>query len=472
MPQHPAGRPLRVVLYCRVSADPKHRGKSPADQERELRDWVAVESWELVEVVQETGSASRYQRKERKRWPEVAQIIGSGRVDALLTWENSRASRELGEYVELRNVCAEHKVLWGYGDTLYDMNKPRDRKRTANDAVDSEHEAGVISEHALKGIRGAVLAGRPPMGTALDGYVRDHDPRTGDLIGQSINPERAAIVREAAERVLAGHATSRVVRDFNERGLLTARGRHFTVGNLRQLLLRPGLAGFRVHRGEIASKGDWEPILTPEQHHALVALYGDPTRKTYIEGNVKHLLTGIARCGICERPVKRMATRGVEYYLCWSGEVGRKKDFVDEIVIRYIVKRLQRPDCLDVFAEPDDGVIAAAEKEAAMLRARMDAFYSRAAKGQLSDAGLAKIEVELLPEIERAERAAVRTHIPAVLREIAGRPDAEARFKALLIEQKRSVVRTLALGGVWIMPTGKGVKLDPRSIVVKFKADS
>ena len=80
---------MRILIYARVSLDALGQGRSVAEQETECRAWADREGWEVVEVIAETGSASRYGRstQARQRWDEVADATASGRIDALLTWE-------------------------------------------------------------------------------------------------------------------------------------------------------------------------------------------------------------------------------------------------------------------------------------------------------------------------------------------------------------------------------------------------
>src|SRR5687767_4299556 len=111
---------MRAVIYCRVSSDRRH-GRSVAEQEAECRAECERNGWNVVEVLQDNDrSASRHARKPRPQWERAKALISSGGADVLVTWEASRAQRDLRAYTDLRELCAGAKVLWSYSGETYD----------------------------------------------------------------------------------------------------------------------------------------------------------------------------------------------------------------------------------------------------------------------------------------------------------------------------------------------------------------
>ena len=91
---------MRCLIYARVSQDPRGDHRSTTEQEHECRTWAEREGWTITGVITETGSASRYARSTtaRTRWNDVTTELATGHYDALLTWEASRATRDLTAY--------------------------------------------------------------------------------------------------------------------------------------------------------------------------------------------------------------------------------------------------------------------------------------------------------------------------------------------------------------------------------------
>ncbi|MFE5835834.1 recombinase family protein [Arthrobacter sp. NPDC056493] len=92
-----------------------------------------------------------------------------------------------------------------------------------------------------------------------------------------VEDEVAAIGR-AALAVLQGATVTSVGRDWNAAGLRTTAGKGglWGVTQARRVLINPRYAGKRVYNGkDMDGIGDWEPILTEEQHRDLAVKLTD-----------------------------------------------------------------------------------------------------------------------------------------------------------------------------------------------------
>jgi hypothetical protein len=73
---------------------------------------------------------------------------------------------------------------------------------------------------------------------------------------------------------------------------------------VRGLVLRATNVALRVHGGAVVGNGDWPPILDRGVWEQVKAILADPARKTSTGTVAKHLLSGIARCGVCGGPMR------------------------------------------------------------------------------------------------------------------------------------------------------------------------
>jgi site-specific DNA recombinase len=436
------------MIYCRVSSDPRGLGRSVAEQEVDCRAVAAREGWDVVgALVDNDRGASRHSTGSRPAFDRLALAVSAGEVDVLLTWEASRFQRDLGVYVELREVCRVADVLWSYSGRTYDLSRTDDRLTTGLDALLAERESDLTRERVRRAMASAAAAGRPH-GRPLFGYVR-----VGE--SQEIDPAAAAVVREAARRVAGGEALSAVATGLNARGVLSPGGKAWELTQVRRVVSNPAYAGLRVHRGKVVGRGNWEAIVSDDVYWTNRARMADPARKTTRPGAVRHLLTGLATCGVCDGRVGSQLNRGgYRAYLCRSHFcVSRKETDVDEFVSAVMVARLALPDVLGVG---DDG--SAARGEAAKLRARLGGFYDAAAAGEITPAGLARIEATLLPKIEAAEARSRR--VPPIL--------IDAPWASLPITAKRELVAILAT--VRILPTRHGERrFDPSRVSIDWR---
>ncbi|MGW0039863.1 recombinase family protein, partial [Gordonia sp. NPDC003376] len=461
---------MRAIIYTRVSNDHSGRSTSTDDQERECRELCRTRDWDVAEVLCDDDiGASRWSSKDRPAYRRLADVLRSG--DVLVTWEASRAQRDLAAYVELRDLCAERGVAWCYSGRLYDLSHGDDRFSTGLDALLAEKEAEQIRERVLRGKRASALAGRPA-GRAPYGYRPVRDPRTGRTESWELMPEQAAILREAAQRILGGESGRSVCADFTARDIPTPTGSAWLSQRLRVMLVRPAVAGLREHRGEVVGPGRWPAILDRDTWDRLCALYRDPDRRMNDSTEVKHLLSGIAVCGVCGATVRYFDPPSARSkhinatYVCSTSAVcvRRRVDRADEMVSEFVIATLEGLSP-SAFTR-DDPAAAAAHEELVALQSRLDAFTDEAASGGLSASALARIEAKLLPQIAEARRRASVSPMP-IPGDALG-PAARDYWGRASVSERRALVRALASVTI-LRSTVRGPgSFDPGSIVIKL----
>lgn len=468
----------RAVLYGRVSKA-LSPGEKTTSVDQQLANLLAQAGREDVEVIgpfRDDGiSASRYARgKPRDGWQKTMEAILAGEVNELWTWEISRATRDRPVWVALINACMANRVLMNVGGRLHDPLDPDDGFMLDLQAALAVRESAMSSKRIKRDVAARAAEGRPH-GKIPYGYTREYDTRTGKLLRQIPDPETAPILQELARRVLAGESMYAIANDLNDRGIpcpqevrnLRAHGVRgdclWRGDEIRDQLLSPTAAGQRVHNGNVVADATWPAIITPTQRATLLAMLTEPGRKRWF-GPVKHLLTGIAECGVCGAPLRRVKNRGYPSYAC-RGKDGRGASCVsrlqaplDAFVSLAIVKRMARPDVLQLLNSRDEGSDAAsAARELTDLQARLAEFEASAADGGISAAAFGRIEARLLAQIEDARRRATPQEVPAVVLDLAG-PDAASRWDGLPVENQRQVVRALLRVRVHRSSRGPGAR--------------
>lgn len=461
---------MRACLYSRVSHDPTGRGRSVREQDVENEQVCEKEGWQIVErFVDNDRSASRYATKKRPGWEQLVAFVEAGGCDVLVTWEASRFQRDLEVYVQLRELCRARAVLWSYNGRTYDPTRTDDRFQTGLDALLAERESDQTRDRIMRTVRSNAVAGRPH-GRVPFGYRREYDPVSKEFLGQPPDPGQAAVLVEAARRVLGGETTYAVAQDFNHRRIPTpGTEQRWLQTTVRRLLINPTYVGKRTFQGKVIGDAVWPPILDEVTHMRLVALLTDPKRLSTREATVKHLMSGVALCGVCDGPVCVQKNRGSLSYICkWGFHVARRTTFLDRYVTGRVIARLARPDAARYLGEDPAADVAEALEELAALRARHDALAEAAATGEMTPALLAKSEARLLPQIEKAQARASRLSAVPVLTGLAGRPDAGEVWTGLSVAKQRAVIQ--ALCEVRILRTRQGARaLDPRSVQLTWR---
>lgn len=418
---------MRAIIYTRVSSD-KARGRSVQEQERECRDECHRQGWTLAEVLCDNDrSASRFATKDRPEYQRLQQILVKG--DVLVTWEASRAQRDLKAYVALRDLCAQRGVIWSYSGRCYDLSRSDDRLATGLDALLSENEADKTRDRIMRAHRANLDAGRPH-GKCPYGYRIVRDPDTGRPTARVLDEVEAPIIQNAAHRVLAGESLRSVVARLNA----DSDGKQWRPNNLRRILSSPVYAGYRTHRGEVVREGTWEPLFTADEHERLIALFAG---RVASRGTApRHLLSGIAQCGVCDGPL-HVRSSG---YSCERGHVARKEAKVDDAVTKVIVALLSSAENLAKLTAPVP-VPTSPTEDVAALQAQLDAAADRHVAGKLSLDMLARLEARILPRIKAAQ-VVHHDRFPApVVARVAAAPDPQQAWKSLPLDDKRDFIR-------------------------------
>jgi site-specific DNA recombinase len=459
---------VRAAIYTRVSLDRTGKARSVDEQEAECREAARREGWTVVRVFTDNDrSASRYARKDRPAFRELSAFVAERGCDVIMTWEASRAARDLSAYVQLRDLARDTGTRLWFSGRAYDLSDADDEFQVTLQMGLSEREAGITRKRVLRSVRANAVAGRPH-GKLLYGYTRQYDER-GQLVAQVPREDQASVVREASRRVAAGEARNAIAKDFNARGIAAPRGGSWDLTQIRRLVTNPAYIAKRVHQGKIVGDATWPPILDQETFYTCVDRINDPTKKTTRDGTLKHLLSGIALCGVCKGRMRVQRNRGFLAYICIEGFcVSRKQVWVDDAVTQLVLARLSQPDAHDLIAGDEQVEDArSASAKAAEKRARLNEFYDAAARGEITPAALARIEAQLLPEIEAAEDRAREARIVPVLRGLV-RPDIEAVWPSLSIDRQRQAVD--ALMTLYVMPARRGARsFDPETLRVEWK---
>ncbi|WP_104044515.1 recombinase family protein [Arthrobacter sp. ZGTC412] len=392
---------LLVREYLRVSKDRSGRGKSPDQQHDENVAALMHRGWDIhAEPYRDNDrSASRYSKQAREGFAKLMSDLeedafGAG---ALGLWESSRGSRRTGEWVDLIELCEERGIrIWvtTHG-RLYDPANARDRRTLLEDAVDSEYESAKTSKRLQRDMRSNAEKGRPH-GKKIYGYRRIKDSETGALVRVDPHEEEAPVVQEAARRILAGETFYAIAKDFNERGIPPRRmtmkahrqGLGWTPPAIKQMLTMPAYAAKRQHQGEIIGDAMWPPLIELNTWQKLQIVMSPPERKRTNDWPAKHLLTGIATCGVCGAPMrigkqnagrrkdkvtgellpKPVDENGNELpypfyntYICVGvpGKTGfhvaMRDSHLDAVVTELVLARLERPDFLAMLGERGKG---------------------------------------------------------------------------------------------------------------------
>lgn len=300
-----------AAIYIRISSD---RGGTRAGVRRQLEDcrsWAQLNGAPVAEVY-EDNDVSAYRGKPRPAYRRMCEDIKAGVRDGVIVWHNDRLhrnTRELEDFIDLVEATgiAVATVTSGDYDLTTTTGRAMARIACALARLESEDKSRRIKRQQLQAAQEGKRSGG---GTRAYGYQPGH---------RKVIPNEAAVIKEAARRILAGEPLRSVTRDLNDRGIPTVSGKPWSSTVLRTILTSGRISGQREHLGEIVAAGDWPAIVTPAQTARLRTILLDPDRRTN-RAPRRYPLTGLVYCGKCgARMVARPRDDGERRYFCAKG---------------------------------------------------------------------------------------------------------------------------------------------------------
>jgi site-specific DNA recombinase len=491
----------RAGLYVRLSLAKltEHATDDATErQEERSRAFATAKGWEVVKVFPDVDvSAHRAPGQKtapkRKEFENALAAIEAGEIDALVFFKLDRLCRDHGDFERVLATCERHGAVLASVMEPIDTSTPAGEMSARMLVGFARLESQTIGLRVAAQREQAASRGHPsPGGWKTFGYryvpKTDHAPARYEII-----PEEAAVIIEAARRVLAGEALNSIARDLSRRGITAADGSStFYTKRLKRILVNPTIAGLRAYRGQIVRDATWPAILDRPTWEAVRAILNDPTR-----GRGGHPLrwpfSSLAVCGCpgctppkhperahegeCGRPLLPKGTRSRMAYACdptkpgfkGCGHISIDAANLEKIVLKMIAARDWRHLAAALRDQLANGnghgelseQLAADEEH---LRQVAVQYGLR----KLSEPEWQAIRETLIPRIEAArERLQRRLALPREA--IDGSSSILEAWPKWTVEQQRAVLRALFKRIVIVPATKMGRGLDPDRVKPDWK---
>ena len=226
------------------------------------------------------------------------------------------------------------------------------------------------------------------------------------------------------------------------------------------MLANPRYGGALTHQGEIIESEHVEPIVKPKKAAAARALLADEKRRTTPGPGVRHLMSGIARCGVCDSKMFFMRD-----YRCRadSSHPSIMKKFVDPRVEDEAVSALLLGGGALTALDPDAASISTLTEDLARLEAEAAQVMDDRREGMITNpvarAALRTIQAQREDIEAKLDEAQEKSAIARLLLDLRLRvmPDKKvsiedaaqvkkeirARWRALDLDTQRTLVRAL-----------------------------
>ena len=436
---------MDVAVYCRISLDREGESESPERQEALCRQHVEARGWTVAEVFVDRD-ISAYKNVPRPALERLWKGIEDGRFGAVCVWKLDRLTRRFTDtgaiLGRLETARAELVSVQESIDTATPMGKAIVGVLVAQ----AEQESRNTSQRVSAAWDALAAQGKPhPGGQRLYGYSREFEQI----------PEEVAITREVVTRLLDGQSLRSMADDLNGRHLPTSTGKSWSGHGLRQWLRSPALAGIRTHNGS-QTRGTWYPIITTQQHEALLVVLGS-VRPSGEPRAARWILTGLVRCGMCR---ERMYVLKGKHYGCQRrpenhgcGRVSISQQGLDAYVVEEVLSFLSAVDLRPTPGDLDpDALRRGVQEDDRRLK---ELNRARFVLGTISQEEWQPSRDELSARLDagREALAAWERQQDGLLRP-GNREDLDAWWEAATVEQRRGALAH-TLVGIKIMPASR-----------------
>ncbi|AFV51369.1 hypothetical protein FDG66_gp49 [Streptomyces phage phiCAM] len=279
-----------------------------------------------------------------------------------------------------------------------------------------------------------------------------------------LNEPEALSLRKAYADLLSGASLTDLAADLNAAGHTTNKGGAWTSTSLRPVLMNARNAAIRTYDGEEIGPANWKAIVPEETWRAAVRLLSSPSRKTGGGGKRLHLMTGVAKCSVCDSDVK-VEWRGKKgeptaytVYACRGKHcLSHRQKWVDDRVETLVLERLSQEDAAAVWAVDNDTELADVREEVVTMRERLEAFAEDYADGAISRAQMQAGSARVREKLEAAEAQMAYLAAGSPLGELIASNDVEKTWESLTLDRKRAVIEAMTRK-VTLYPRGRGIR--------------
>lgn len=481
--KHHEGTADQVLAYVRISED---RTSEAAGVGRQREDCVALCArlgLPEPEVFMDNDTSAFLDRKR----PGYAELLRRARLGAtrLVVWHVDRLYRRPRELEDLIELVESHPIrIEAVMGGAFDLNTHEGRLMARQLVAIASYESGHKADRIRRANRQKAERG-DWHGAARFGYGQ----------GGVLIPAEAAIIREMADRCLAGQSLRSIAHWLNEysgaRPPLASSG---TLGvwhstTVKSILTSARISGQRAYHPAgsgtepsegrtILRRGNWEPIISVEETAQLRSIIFSPDRR--VSASSIRLLSAIAVCGVCGAGLlsaHNTHKTNSRRYICkkqpgrpLSGGLSVVASPLESLVSEAVILRLSSTQ-LPRTEGPTGSRIAEALAGIAETRAKMDDFTRGYMQGIFSRSEFMSARDAAQSRISSLEQIVARGSRSSVFRQMPIGNEAALReaWQGWRIAERRAVICAL-IERVVIEPRGaSGPRFRPDRVDLQFK---
>ena len=218
-------------VYARISSDRDGDNLAISRQLADCRALAEGRGWKVVEEYVDSD-ISAYSGKQRPAYRRLLEEIEAGLVEAVVVYHADRLHRHPRELEDFISLCERTGTMMATVSGDVDLSTHEGQLMARIQGAVARKASDDMSRRIQRKHEEIAQAGRSSGGgTRPFGYESGH---------RAVRPAEAAIIRECAERALAGDSLRSICTDLNGRGVETVMGTQWSPQTLRRILEAAG----------------------------------------------------------------------------------------------------------------------------------------------------------------------------------------------------------------------------------------
>jgi site-specific DNA recombinase len=461
---------IRAGIYARISSDREGDNLAISRQLADCEQLAERNGWQVVERYVDSD-ISAYSGKPRPEYTRMLDEIEAGVVQAVLVYHADRLHRHPRELEDFIDLCQHQRIKLATVTGEIDLSTGDGQLIARIQGAVARKESDDKSRRIRRKHEELAHAGRlSGGGTRPFGFEADR---------RAIRPDEAAIIRECAQRALAGDSLRALCLDLNDRGVSTVTGTPWKSQTLKRILISARISGQREHRGEIVAKAEWPEIIKPAETQRLRAKLNDPDRRTNRSAR-RHLLPSLLRCHHCgAKLVSRPRADQARRYVCAGGpnsggcgKVTIMAEPLEQYVVEAVLHRLDSPELPRALNGSVSTDPAGEEWQAEVERAqeKLDELAELWAEGEITRREWVKARAPIEKRLDLAKRRlAAINRTTQLTPHLGNAQELREQWETMTLSRQKEIVGAL-LQHVVVGPGRRGFnRFDPARLTAVWR---
>ncbi len=344
---------MNAVVYARFSSH-KQGEQSIEGQVAEAEQFAINHGLKIIHIYADKAQTGR--NDNREQFQLMLADATKHKFDALIVWKTDRIGRNKEEIALNKYHLKKNGIkIYYVAETIPDTPEGIILESVIEGMAAYYSEQ--LSQNVKRGMKASALKAQYTGGPIPLGYAIDENKHF------VIDPMYAPTVKLIFDMYASGKTITEIVKDVNNRGLRTLKGKPFTFSSLNKLLKNEKYIGTYLYKNEVRIENAIPAIIDTKTFYKVQEMLKYNQRAAaHKNSKVDYLLTEKLFCGKCGTGMvgvcgtSKTGTRH-HYYICMSQKKklctkkAVRQVWIENLVLEYVLKLIQDNELLEFIAE-------------------------------------------------------------------------------------------------------------------------